>query len=95
MAFAKPSAYNGVYPAYLFKDHDPVLDQVDTVIADSGMKLSGVAAVAHISPTTLTNWRMRKTKRPQFASVAAVVRAVGGEITITFGGRTIDRPPNT
>jgi|SRR5215472_3201170 len=88
----RSSPYNGVYPAYLFVDHDPVLDQIDTIIADSGMKLSGVAAISHVSPTTLHNWSLRKTKRPQFASVAAVVRAIGGEILIRYKDKTIERP---
>jgi hypothetical protein len=80
-----------VYPSYLFIDHDPVLDQVDTIIGDSGMKLSAVAAVSHVSPTTLQNWSKRKTKRPQFASVAAVVRSIGGEILIQYKGKTVER----
>lgn len=92
MAFTKPNPYNGIYPHYLFVDHDPILDQVDTVIADSGMALSGVAAIAHISPTTLSNWHLRKTKRPQFATVAAVLRAIGADIVVTYKGKRIERP---
>jgi hypothetical protein len=84
--------FTGVYPAYLFVDHDPILDQIDTVIADAGLDLTAVAGKSHVSPTTLYNWSIRKTRRPQFASVAAVVRACGGEIIVQYRGKTIARP---
>lgn len=79
----------GVYPAYLFHDHDPVLDVVDTVIKQSGDKLSLIAVRANVTYTTLTNWRDRKTKRPQWATVAAVVKAAGADIQIVYQGKVI------
>jgi hypothetical protein len=39
--------------------------------------------------TTLRNWRLRKTKRPQFATVKAVARALGGELGIMYKGRIV------
>jgi DNA-binding phage protein len=74
--------FGTVYPSYLFVEHDPVLDAIDTIIADSGKSLTYVATNSGIARTTLDNWRLRKTKRPQFATVAAVIRACGGELTI-------------
>lgn len=84
-----PQTKFGIYPSYLFVDHDPILDQVDTLIADSGMKLSAVAGRSHVSDGTLINWRLRKTKRPQFATVKAVVTALGAELNIVYRGRII------
>jgi len=79
----------GIYPTYLFGDHDPILDQIDTLIADSGMKLAEVAVRSHVADGTLINWRKRKTKRPQFATVKAVVRAMGAELNIVYRGQII------
>lgn len=66
-----------IYPSYLFRDHDPILDAFDTLHGDSGAKLSNTAADSGVSITTLHNWKRRKTKRPQFATVMAAARALG------------------
>jgi transcriptional regulator with XRE-family HTH domain len=73
----------GVYPSYLFKDHDPVLDAIDTLIADRGETFAKIERASGVTATTLSNWRKRKTKRPQFATVKAVARALGADVIIT------------
>jgi len=79
------------YKTYRFKDKDPVIDELRTI-------LQGVAEVrgvteAHLrktiaydigmSPNTLWNWFRGATRRPQYASVKAVARALGGELSLT------------
>lgn len=86
----------GIYPSYLFKDHDPILDQIDTLFdlaKANGFNVSFVAVSAEskVSAGTLTNWRTRKTKKPQVATVAAVANYLGGELTLTYRGRTVFR----
>jgi hypothetical protein len=84
------TAGHGIYPAYLWKDHDPVLDQIDRIYElAGGPKLSMVAVKSGMSEGTLRNWRDRKTKKPQWGSVNAVVRSLGGTVTITYQGRAI------
>lgn len=80
----------GIYPAYLFKDHDPILDRLDTLYELTGTKLTRVAELSRVSIGTLINWRSRRTKRPQFSTVAAVVRAIGGTIEIRYRDRLIE-----
>lgn len=80
----------GIYPSYLFKEHDPILDTIDSVIAMSGAKRSGVAASAHLSDSTLRNWQLRKTKRPQFASITAVLRSLGAKVKVHYGSEVFD-----
>jgi transcriptional regulator with XRE-family HTH domain len=82
-------AKGGVYPSYLFKHHDPVLDAIDTLRSRSGLKTKVLAEKSGVRAGTLNNWRKRKTKRPQFATVKAVVKALGGELQVTFDGRVI------
>jgi len=87
---ARPPAKFGIYPSYLFRDHDPVLDAIDTIIGDSEMTIKEVSIQSHVSTGTLHNWRKRKVKAPQFKTVAAVLRSIGAEITITYRNRRID-----
>jgi transcriptional regulator with XRE-family HTH domain len=72
-----------IYPSYLFKTHDPVLDAIDTLIEDAGVSYTYIANKSGVTQKTLLNWHRRKTRRPQYATIAAVVRALGGTITIT------------
>lgn len=86
-----------IYPSYKFVDHDPVLDQIDRLWqrADDarGYHLSAkyIESKSGVTVTTLRNWQKRKTKRPQFPTIKAVVRALGGEIGITFKGAPIQQ----
>lgn len=82
-------AFTGVYPSYLFKEHDPILDAVDTLIAESEMALTAIATRSGVRRETLRNWQKRKTRRPQFATVKAVVKAAGGELRIVYKGKPI------
>lgn len=90
----------GGYISYNFQNHDPVIDQIDRLYERVGVDVKQRGAMAHVaaksglSITTLYNWRKRKTKRPQWASVNAVVRGLGGRIVLTVGGKTI-RPPSS
>jgi hypothetical protein len=93
----KPKTRFGYYPTYKFKDHDPILDKVDTLFELSGSEATDgkpltfetIAAKSQVAKTTLTNWRKRKVKRPQFATVAAVMGALGGEIVVKFGDQEV------
>lgn len=80
----------GFYPSYQFGDHDPIIDQIDTLRKDAGSpKFDKVSADSGVSVTTLNNWHTRKVKRPQFATVKAVVQALGGELGIVYRGKVI------
>jgi hypothetical protein len=81
------SAFVRVYKSYHFLDKDPVIDIVRTIVQDSGESYSAVSNMSDVSTTTLYNWFEGKTKRPQYCTVAAVVRALGGDFGIT------KRPP--
>jgi len=79
----------GIYPAYLFKSHDPVLDAVQTVIEDSGESLKVIHEKSGVTVGTLKKWLAKETKTPQWKTIAAVVSGLGGTVNITYGGRTI------
>jgi hypothetical protein len=86
----------GGYRNYNFRDHDPVLDQIDRLYELAGVLTArGVPRFTHIEEMsgvrqgTLRNWRMRKTKRPQHAAAKGVIRALGGDYIVVFKGKQI------
>lgn len=72
------------YKAYVFKDRDPIIDELATARADAGVSFVQTAAAGGPSVTTLSNWERGKTKRPQFCTVAAAARTYGA-VGIKFG----------
>lgn len=77
------------YPTYKFRDHDPILDAIDTLRARSPMTNKQIHEKSGVSTSTLSNWAKRRTKRPQYATLKAVARSLGGEISITANGKVI------
>lgn len=62
---------------YRFKDADPALEQVRSVIRESGETANRVAKAASVATTTVINILNKKTKRPQNATVEAIFRSLG------------------
>lgn len=80
----KKNGVNFGYTAYVFRkdEQDPIIDKIRTIFADYGETQNRVATQAGISPATLNNWFNGKTKRPQFATTAAVVRTMGFDFVL-------------
>lgn len=74
---------------YEFKDHDPVLDQIDSLLALAEMTIKRLDELGAATIGTLRSWQVRKTKRPQFATVQRIVRACGGNVEIVYQGKRI------
>lgn len=69
-----------VYNSYRFVDKDPIIDQIRTIVADSGETYKQIHEDSGVSTATMHNWFLGGTKRPQFASVNAIARALGHEL---------------
>lgn len=71
-----------VYRTYRFIDKDPIIDKARTVLQDEKLisRLSVVAELSGVSRGTLDNWFNGDTKRPQFATIAAVATSIGYEV---------------
>lgn len=65
------------YATYMFRDKDPVIDIMRTMVADAGVKHRTIRDNSGVSTTTLRNWFYGKTRRPQFATVQAVAHSLG------------------
>lgn len=76
------------------KDHDPIIDQMRTLVEDEGVSYKKVSELSGLSVTTLNNWFNRKitgkrkpTMRPQFSSVMAMTRSLGYDMQIVKTAR--------
>lgn len=70
------SALN-LYRSYNFVDKDPVIDLMRDLVKGQRMGYAKLAHMSGVSESTLRNWFDGKTRRPQYATVAAVMGSLG------------------
>jgi hypothetical protein len=70
------------YKTYLFQNKDPVIDEVRTVVADSGLSQADIESESRVRASTMSAWFRGKTRRPQNATIEAVLRACGKQRVI-------------
>jgi DNA-binding phage protein len=70
------------YKSYSFVDKDPIIDEVRTVFRAAGVTKQWVADESGVTAQTLHNWFEGATRRPQAATVNAVLRALGKRLGI-------------
>lgn len=76
-----------IYKTYAFKNQDPIVDEVRTVVRENPQtKPSRACELSGVSKTTWANWRSRKTMRPQFATLNAFLRAYDFELGVKKRG---------
>ena len=66
-----------VYRSYNFVDKDPVIDKVRTIVKDEGLSHSEIHVISGVAASTLHNWFEGATRKPQHATVCAIVYARG------------------
>jgi hypothetical protein len=71
-----------IYKSYNFVDKDPAIDVVRTMVQQSKKSYRQIHADGGPTPGCLTKWFDGGTKRPQFCTLAASVRALGGDVII-------------
>ena len=65
------------YRSYNFQDKDPVIDRIRTVVQDSRMTYKEIREISGVSTGCLRGWFEGSTRRPSFATLTAVARALG------------------
>jgi transcriptional regulator with XRE-family HTH domain len=65
------------YKSYSFIDKDPIIDEVRTIVQQSGSTYKQISEDSGVSMQTLSAWFIGETRRPQAASLNAVARALG------------------
>lgn len=86
----------GIYQSYFFKEHDPKMDAIDRVYELAGMlkdnghlRYGEISKRSGVSVGTLRNHRNRKTKRPQNASMEAILRGLGAHSAVLYRGHVV------
>jgi transcriptional regulator with XRE-family HTH domain len=77
------------YVSYAFKEKDPVIDRMRTLLADENVSYEDVHVKSGVSKNTLYQWFDGKTRRPQYATVMAVARSLGYDMVLTKTNRVI------
>jgi transcriptional regulator with XRE-family HTH domain len=70
------------YKSYSFINKDPIIDEIRTIYQDSGYTYKQIHEGSGVTTSTLTNWFSGDTRRPQAATVNAVLRAMGYKLGI-------------
>lgn len=70
------------YKSYSFVDKDPIIDEVRTVFQASGVTKQWVEDASGVTSNTLHAWFDGKTRRPQAATINAVLRALGKKLGV-------------
>jgi transcriptional regulator with XRE-family HTH domain len=71
-----------LYKSYNFVDKDPIIDEIRTIIKHEKVTYSYIEEKSGVTTQTLRNWFDGNTKRPQTATVRAVLRAIGYDVGI-------------
>lgn len=82
------------YKSYNFVDKDPIIDEIRTVYQQSGVNYKWLEDNSGVTSTTLSAWFSGKTKKPQAATINAVLRALGYKLGIVeFGKKQVHVVP--
>jgi hypothetical protein len=75
----KQSKRRGIlfYNTYYFRGQDPAVERVLALQKNLKVTDRDACSDSRLSRTTVTNWRSRKVRRPQHASLTAHLRALG------------------
>lgn len=76
------------YKAYPYTEFDPIMDVIIFVQDAKGIKTSQMVKDGAASASTIANWRKKKTRRPQFTTIAASAITLGlTSLPLTAEGR--------
>lgn len=81
------------YKSYNFVDKDPIIDEIRTVYEQSGVNYKWIQENAGVTPATLSAWFSGKTRKPQAATINAVLRAMGYKLGIVEHGKPVQIVP--
>jgi DNA-binding phage protein len=77
------------YKSYNFADKDPIIDEIRTIVGASGASYKWIEDMSGVTQSTLYAWFLGKTKKPQAATINAVLRALGYKLAPVPSGAEI------
>jgi hypothetical protein len=70
------------YKSYNFVDKDPMIDEIRTIVDRSGASYKWINEESSVSTQTITKWFDGSTRRPQAATMNAVLRSLGYKLGV-------------
>jgi hypothetical protein len=70
------------YKSYNFVDKDPMIDEIRTIVEQSGATYAWVHENSGVGATTISKWFDGQTRRPQAATMNAVLRSLGYKLGV-------------
>jgi transcriptional regulator with XRE-family HTH domain len=71
------------YKSYNFVDKDPIIDYLRTIVQNSQKTNKAIAEESGVTTTTISNMLYGKTRRPQAATINAILRALNHKLNIS------------
>jgi predicted transcriptional regulator len=81
------------YKSYSFVDKDPIIDEIRTIYQNSGVNYKWIQDNSGVSDATIAKWFSGSTKKPQAATINAVLRCLGYKLGIVEYGAQIKIVP--
>jgi len=76
------------YSGYFFSEQDPIVGYILALKREKKLTNTKLSAKTKVAASTYGNWESKKTKRPQFATIAATGVALGlTSLPLTSEGR--------
>lgn len=66
-----------IYKTYSFRTKDPIIDEIREIVKRDKWTYTEISEKTRVSTQTLYNWFDGTTRRPQHATIKAVVRGLG------------------
>jgi hypothetical protein len=77
------------YKSYNFVDKDPMIDEVRTIVHNSGASYKWINEESSVSTQTIAKWFDGSTRRPQAATMNAVLRSLGFKLGVVEDHKVI------
>ena len=68
------------YKSYNFIGKDPIIDEIRTVVQQHGASYKDIHEQSGVATATLSAWFTGPTKKPQSATINAVLRSMGWKL---------------
>jgi lambda repressor-like predicted transcriptional regulator len=68
------------YKSYSFVDKDPIIDEIRTIVQQHGASYKDIHEQSGVAAATLSSWFTGPTKKPQSATINAVLRSMGWKL---------------
>lgn len=70
-----------LYKTYLFKNKDPMIFQISKVMKENKISIRAASNDSGVTESCINGWLYGATRRPQFATLKAVAKAIGCDIS--------------